>query len=60
MQRTKNASRNIIFGTILKLYQIAVPLFIRTVINYILGIEYLGAERHTDNLCINETLQALL
>ncbi len=42
MQRTKNASRNIIFGTILKLYQIAVPFFIRTVINYILGIEYLG------------------
>lgn len=42
MQRTKNASRNIIFGTLLKLYQIAVPFFIRTVITYILGIQYLG------------------
>lgn len=41
-RRTENASRNILFGTILKLYQILVPFFMRTVMIYFLGAEYLG------------------
>lgn len=42
IERTKNATRNIIFGSALKLYQIVLPFFMRTAINYFLGIEYLG------------------
>ncbi|WP_252232970.1 MULTISPECIES: lipopolysaccharide biosynthesis protein [Clostridium] len=42
IHRTKNATRNIIFGIILKIYQIAVPFIIRTAMIYLLGIEYLG------------------
>src|SRR5574344_1004694 len=42
INRTKNATRNIIFGTILKIYQILLPFVIRTVIIYVLGIEYVG------------------
>ena len=42
LQRTKNAGRNIIFGGILKVYQIIVPFLIRTVMIYYLGIEYVG------------------
>lgn len=42
MQRTKNASRNVIFGVLLKLYQIIVPFVMRTVITYFLGVQYLG------------------
>lgn len=42
IERTKNATKNIIFGTILKLYQILVPFIIRTIILYFLGVEYLG------------------
>ena len=42
LERTKNATKNIIFGTILKIYQIIVPFFIRTAMIYLLGVEYLG------------------
>jgi len=42
MQRTKNAARNIIFGILLKIYQILIPFVMRTVITYILGVQYLG------------------
>lgn len=42
IERTKNATRNIIFGSILKIYQIVVPFFMRTAMLYLLGIEYLG------------------
>lgn len=42
IERTKNATRNIIFGVILKIYQIFVPFVIRTAIIYLLGVEYLG------------------
>ena len=42
LERTKNATKNIIFGTILKLYQIIVPFLMRTVMIYCLGMEYLG------------------
>jgi len=42
IERTKNATRNIIYGSILKIYQIAIPFVIRTAMLYLLGIEYLG------------------
>lgn len=42
IERTKNATKNIVFGTILKIYQIIVPFLMRTaMINY-LGVQYLG------------------
>jgi len=42
LNRTRNASRNIVFGSILKLYQLIVPFVMRTVVIYALGVEYLG------------------
>lgn len=42
MDRTGNASRNIIFGVILKLYQILIPFVMRTMMIYFMGVEYLG------------------
>ena len=42
LERTKNAKNNIIFGTILKLYQILIPFVMRTAMIYLLGVEYLG------------------
>lgn len=42
IERTKNATRNILFGSILKIYQIAIPFLMRTAMIYFLGIEYLG------------------
>ncbi len=42
LERAKNATRNIVFGTVLKLYQIVIPFFMRTAMIYLLGIEYLG------------------
>lgn len=42
LERTKNATKNIVFGTILKIYQIIVPFLIRTAMIYLLGVEYLG------------------
>lgn len=42
LERTKNATKNIFFGTILKVYQILVPFAIRTAMIYLLGVEYLG------------------
>lgn len=42
IERTKNAGRNIIFGCILKLYQIGVPFLMRTVMIYYMGVQYLG------------------
>lgn len=44
IERTKNAANNIIFGFILKLYQILIPFIIRTVMIYFLGVEYLGLD----------------
>ena len=40
--RINNATRNIIFGFILNIYQIFIPFIIRTLMIYILGMEYLG------------------
>ena len=42
IERTKNAARSIIFGGLLKAYQILLPFVIRTVMLYFLGVEYLG------------------
>ena len=42
IERTRNATRNIIFGFILKIYQIIVPFIMRTAIIYLLGVQYLG------------------
>lgn len=42
IERTRNASRNIFFGVILKLYQIFVPFLIRTAIIHLMGVQYLG------------------
>lgn len=42
MNRTKNAVRNMIFGIILKLYQIVLPFAFRSLMLYTLGIQYLG------------------
>lgn len=42
IERTKNAARNILFGGLLKLYQIVIPFLMRTAIIYFIGIEFLG------------------
>ena len=40
--RTKNARKNILFGTIYKIYQIIVPFVMRTLMIYQMGMEYAG------------------
>ena len=40
--RTKNATRNIIFGILLKIYQIIIPFIMRTAMIYFMGVQYLG------------------
>ena len=42
IERTRNATKNMIFGIILKIYQIIVPFLMRTALIYCLGVEYLG------------------
>ena len=42
MEKTKNASRNIIFGAFLKVYQIFLPFLMRTIMMYTIGVQYLG------------------
>lgn len=42
IERTKNAGRNVMFGTILKIYQIIIPFVMRTIMIHKLGIEYAG------------------
>lgn len=42
IERTKSASRNILYGTILKTYQIIVPFLMRTAMIYLMGVQYLG------------------
>lgn len=41
-ERVKNATRNIVFGIMLKIYQILVPFLMRTVMIYFMGVQYLG------------------
>lgn len=42
IERTKNAGRNVLFGGLLKAYQIILPFIMRTVMIYFMGIQYLG------------------
>lgn len=42
IERTKNATRNIIFGVILKVYQTVIPFLMRTAMIYLMGVQYLG------------------
>ena len=42
IEKTKNASRNIIIGVFLKIYQILLTFIMRTVMMYTIGVEYLG------------------
>lgn len=42
IERTKNATRNIAVGIVLKIYQLLIPFVIRTVMIHMLGMEYLG------------------
>lgn len=54
IDRAKNASRNIMFGVLLKLYQVICPFIIRTAMIYLLGMEYVGL-----NSLFNSILQVL-
>lgn len=42
LSRAQNAGRNILFGGLLKLYQIIMPFVLRTCMIYFMGVEYLG------------------
>lgn len=42
IERTKNATRNIVYGVILKIYQLLIPFIMRTAMIYIMGTKYLG------------------
>lgn len=42
INRTKNAARNMVFGTIISVYQIIVPFIMRTIIIYRMGASYAG------------------
>lgn len=42
INRTKNATRNIISGFALKLYQLITPFIIRTMMIHLMGMEYVG------------------
>lgn len=42
IQRTKNALRNVVFGVILKIYQMLVPFLLRTTMIHMMGMQYVG------------------
>ena len=42
IERSKNASRNIVFGVIQKVYNLLIPFATRTIMIYALGMNYLG------------------
>lgn len=42
IERTRNAQRNFLYGVILKVYQLVIPFFMRTIMIYQMGIEYAG------------------
>lgn len=42
IERTKNATRNIIYLTIQRIYQIVIPFLMRTAMIYFMGVKYLG------------------
>ena len=47
--RTENAIRNIVFGLILKIFQLVCPFIMRTVMINYLGVQYLGL----NSLCVS-------
>ena len=42
LERSKNAARNMVFGTISKIYNLIVPFIMRTIMIYTLGMAYTG------------------
>lgn len=42
IERIKNASRNMLYGTVLQVLKLIIPFVMRTVMLYLLGVEYLG------------------
>ena len=44
LNRTKNATKGIIFGIFLNLYKIIIKFVMRTIMIYTLGVEYLGLD----------------
>lgn len=42
IEKIRNATRNILFGVLLKLYQIIIPFIMRTVMINFMGVQYLG------------------
>lgn len=44
LNRTKNATKGIFFGTFLNLYKIIIKFVMRTIMIYTLGVEYLGLD----------------
>ena len=42
IERTKNATRNIVFGSFMKAYQMIIPFLMRTAMIYFMGVQYLG------------------
>ena len=53
MKRTRNAVRNVIFGGLLKGYQILVPFIMRTLLIRYLGMEYLLISQKCMNIKMN-------
>lgn len=54
VERIENATRNIYFGVLLKVYQILMPFIMRTAMIYFMGVQYLGL-----NSLFNSILQVL-
>ena len=44
IERTKMQQEILLFGVILKAYQIIVPFLMRTAMIYLMGVQYLGLE----------------
>lgn len=44
IERTDNATRNITFGVLLKIYQMAAPFLLRTALIYYMGAQYVGLD----------------
>lgn len=40
--RSKNIGRNVVFGALLKIYHLLIPFVLRTIIIYVLGMEFAG------------------
>ena len=42
IERSKNAARNAVYGIVLRLYMMMMPFAMRTIMVYVLGVNYLG------------------